>query len=58
MKKVYSRCSDCYMRLPGVSLVKFSKTEKRPTRLFGGNLCHFCLRDRLKDMVRSGAYTA
>jgi len=53
------RCSRCGGILHGGSrlipskLGKLSASEKRVERIFGGHLCHSCLREVLKTSVRS-----
>ena len=39
-------------RLTPSRVGKFSASEKRVERVFGGQLCHRCLRDALKASVR------
>jgi len=41
-------------RLIPSRLGKLSASQKRVERVFGGQLCHSCLRDALKSSVRSG----
>ena len=48
-------CAICKKPLRGVKtddLFKFSKTEKRPERMFGGYLCHKCLESLIKQTLR------
>ncbi len=50
-----AKCAICKKPLHGVktnSLHKFSKTEKRPQRPFGGVLCHSCLSKIIVHEVR------
>jgi len=53
------RCSRCGGILHGGSrlipskLGKLSTSEKRVERMFGGHLCHSCLREALKASIRS-----
>jgi len=53
------RCSRCGGILHGgprlipSRLGKLSASEKRVERMFGGHLCHSCLRNLLKASVRS-----
>lgn len=52
-------CGKCGAVLPGVAsekpykLKKMSKTEKRPERPYGGNLCSKCLRLTMKARATS-----
>ncbi len=45
------RCAMCKKELRGVSF-EGSKSEKRPTRMYGGYLCHKCLEKVIKKKVR------
>lgn len=51
-------CVNCGRILAGVprktpvELSGISKSEKRPQRIFAGQLCHACLRESLKLAVR------
>jgi len=48
-------CAICKKPLRGVKtddLFKYSKTEKRPERVFGGYLCHKCLELLIKQSLR------
>lgn len=48
-----AKCAICGKFLHGVkSDNKFSKTEKRPERIYGGTLCHECLENLIKRTVR------
>jgi large subunit ribosomal protein L34e len=53
-----SKCAVCGRQLQGVprknpsSLKKMSKSRKRPSRPYGGNLCSRCARERVKGRVR------
>jgi len=50
-----AKCALCKMELNGVKtnkLYKYSKTEKRPERKYGGYLCHKCLEKVIKLNVR------
>ncbi len=52
------RCARCGAILNGVPIKegerrKLPKTKKRPERMFGGVLCAKCLREILKEAVRS-----
>ena len=50
-----AHCAVCGAELNGVktnALYKFSKTEKRPERKFGGVLCPRCLERLIKASVR------
>jgi len=56
------RCGRCGAILNGVPIRererrKLPKTMKRPERLFGGVLCPRCLREVLKELVRSAFAT-
>ncbi len=57
------RCVNCSRILPGVpnktlsELNRLSKSQKRPQRMFGGQLCHACLKESLKQAVRSATET-
>jgi len=47
------KCAICKEKLQGTtSSNKASKTEKRPTRKFGGNLCYKCTRRVIKIQTR------
>jgi|GEM_PF-5262135 len=51
----YAKCAICKKPLQGVSrknLRKLSISEKRPSRMFGGNLCSSCTREKLKERIR------
>jgi large subunit ribosomal protein L34e len=56
-----ARCINCGRTLLGVpnktlsELNRLSKSQKRPQRMFGGQLCHACLKESLKQAVRSAA---
>lgn len=58
-----SRCGRCGGELSGVPhlipsrIGKLSVSQRRVERMYGGQLCHDCLRDLLKQTVRS-AYTS
>ena len=50
-----AHCAICGAELNGVKtndLYKFSKTEKRPERKYGGVICHRCLEKLIKASVR------
>ncbi len=53
-----ARCSSCRRILHGVAsarpagLKKLAKTKKVTSRVFGGNLCSVCTKDRLKERAR------
>jgi len=53
-----ARCARCGKPLQGVprknpaELKKLSKTEKRPERPYGGNLCSECMRKVFREKVR------
>ena len=57
-KKGKGVCACCRKQLHGVKnlsapdLAKFSKTEKRPERIFGGVLCGNCTRQIIKEKAR------
>ena len=50
-------CGECGARLLGVArnlpskISRMSKTEKRPTRPYGGNLCSKCTRVKIKAQI-------
>jgi len=52
-------CGKCGKQLHGVPRVrssilrKLKKTEKRPERPYGGNLCSYCMREIMKEKARS-----
>jgi large subunit ribosomal protein L34e len=54
-----SRCSRCGRELSGIprlipsELRKLSASQRGIERIYGGQLCHGCLRDLLKQTVRS-----
>jgi large subunit ribosomal protein L34e len=51
-----AHCAICGRRLNAVptnEIYKFSKTEKRPERPFGGTICHTCLEQLIKKAARS-----
>ena len=58
-KSSRARCGDCGKALAGTpsgmdsDIRKVPKTKKRPERLYGGNLCHSCTRQRIKDSLIS-----
>ncbi len=53
-----ARCAVCGRPLHGVAseraakMKKMAKSMKVPSRMFGGNLCPSCARERLKEMAR------
>lgn len=54
-KNSQALCAICKKPLRGVKtnkIHKYSKTEKRPERPFGGYLCHDCLERLIKLAVR------
>lgn len=61
-KPCVPRCGRCGRNLSGIprlipsELRKLSATQRTIDRMYGGQLCHGCLRDLLKQTVR-GAYT-
>ena len=54
-KNSQAKCGDCGKALAGTpikltsDIKKIPKTKKRPERLYGGNLCHKCTKQRIKD---------
>ncbi len=54
-----AKCARCRAKLQGVpqqrkvKLATIPKSNRRPSRPFGGNLCTRCLRKVLKEQVRS-----
>ncbi|HID80249.1 MAG TPA: 50S ribosomal protein L34e [Ignisphaera sp.] len=57
-KNTVMRCGRCGAILNGVPIKdserrKLPKTKKRPERMFGGVLCARCLKEILKEAVRS-----
>ncbi|MFQ6064932.1 MAG: 50S ribosomal protein L34e [Candidatus Bathyarchaeia archaeon] len=54
-----SRCSRCGKRLSGIprlipsQVSKLSASQRKVERMHGGQLCHDCLRDLLRQRVRS-----
>jgi large subunit ribosomal protein L34e len=54
-----SYCAKCGQMLLGVRRVtssklrKLSASQRRVERMYGGQLCHSCIRDLLKQAVRS-----
>jgi len=57
------RCVQCGRVLFGVprkhpsELTRLSASQKRPQRMFGGQLCHGCLKEALKQAVWSTGRT-
>ena len=53
-----SVCANCkgqlhgMMRLQPIDVKKLSKTEKRPTRAYGGYLCGNCTKELFKEKAR------
>ena len=53
-----ARCAVCKRPLHGVAskraaqMKRLAKSKKVPSRIFGGNLCPSCARERLKEMAR------
>ncbi|WEU39863.1 MAG: hypothetical protein OdinLCB4_005170 [Candidatus Odinarchaeum yellowstonii] len=53
-----AKCSKCGRRLNGVpeksivELSKLSKSMKKVSRIFSGNLCHRCVAEMIKASVR------
>ncbi|MDH5438630.1 MAG: 50S ribosomal protein L34e [Candidatus Bathyarchaeota archaeon] len=58
-KTSVSRCSRCGQALSGVphstpsELRKLTASQRRLERVYGGQLCHNCVRELLKQAVRS-----
>lgn len=54
-----AKCSNCGKVLSGVprardyKIQNMAKTEKRPSRAYGGNMCSKCSRDLIKEKARS-----
>ena len=57
-KPSIAKCGKCGAELAGIprerphKMVKLGKTEKRPERPFGGNLCTKCMRLEMKARAR------
>ncbi|MFX0060654.1 MAG: 50S ribosomal protein L34e [Candidatus Hermodarchaeota archaeon] len=59
-RRAYSpgRCCICHTKLHGVPFrravqtSRMTKTEKRPERPFGGNICHKCLKRAIRRTCR------
>jgi large subunit ribosomal protein L34e len=57
---VKAKCAKCGSLLHGtpnkraIDMKRLSKTERRPSRPFGGVLCSKCMRDIQKEKARSG----
>ena len=53
-----AKCSECKAILPGVprerpyKMQNMPKTQKRPERPYGGQLCSKCMREKIKAEVR------
>ncbi len=53
-----AKCANCGAKLAGVprerdfKIQNMAKTQKRPSRAFGGNLCSRCTREYLKQKAR------
>jgi len=53
-----AKCAICGKQLSGVPIAlpsifkHFSKTQKRPERKYGGNLCPECSREQIKKQAR------
>ena len=53
-----AKCSNCGSQLHGVArerpsiLKKMSKSKKKPSRPYGGNLCTKCTREEMKNKAR------
>ncbi|MBI5872484.1 50S ribosomal protein L34e [archaeon] len=58
-KAAIPKCAICKKPLHGmkklhqIEIKKLSKTERRPERLYGGYLCSNCVREKLREKVRS-----
>jgi large subunit ribosomal protein L34e len=57
-RKTIARCGRCGAQLNGVprdvrDLRNLSKSSKRPNRAFGGVLCHKCLEEIYREIIRS-----
>ena len=56
-----ARCAICGKELHGVKRVlpselkKYSKSQKRPSRPYGGYICASCLRKLMREKARSDA---
>ncbi|BAB65394.1 50S ribosomal protein L34e [Sulfurisphaera tokodaii] len=51
-------CAICKKPLQGVKtnlLYKYSKTEKRPERMYGGYICYKCLENLIKQTLRGSS---
>ncbi|HLD57344.1 MAG TPA: 50S ribosomal protein L34e [archaeon] len=52
-----AKCASCKGKLSGVpslrpaKLSKLAKTKHSPNRAYGGNLCHSCLKVKIKERV-------
>jgi len=58
IKKAVAKCGRCGAPLNGVprdirDLRSLPKSSKRPNRAFGGVLCHRCLEEIYKEIIRS-----
>ncbi len=53
-----AKCASCHSELHGVprelpyKLKRLAKTEKRPERPYGGNLCSKCMREKIRLEAR------
>ncbi|BFH73462.1 50S ribosomal protein L34e [Sulfurisphaera javensis] len=57
-KNNVAKCAICKKPLKGVKtnfLSKYSKTEKRPERIYGGYICHHCLEILIKQSLRGSS---
>ncbi len=58
-KPKFARCSNCGRVLYGIPRVRsieikrVAKTERRPERPYGGNLCSSCMRELFRARVRA-----
>ena len=54
-----ARCADCKVELSGIArerprkMQNMTKSKKRPTRPYGGNLCSKCMRKKMIEKARS-----
>ena len=54
-----AKCSNCKKQLHGtprlhvVELLRLSKTELRPSRAYGGNMCANCTRELFREKARN-----
>jgi len=56
-KPDFAKCGECGAKLQGVprdvpyKIAKLSKSERKPTRPYGGNLCSKCTRAKIQAQV-------